>query len=390
MVKMRTASMSVDREHVLGVPSAAQARGFGALSGDALAEVKAMAAAVRDRHWGRAISYSRKVFIPLTTMCRNTCGYCTFVKHPGDPGANFMTPDEVLAVAMNGERLGCKEALFSLGERPERRYPEAREALAKLGYNSTVDYLVDACRLVLERTSLVPHVNAGTLTEEEVARLREVSGSMGMMLENVSRRLGKPGMAHHACPDKAPLLRLRTIEAAGRLGVPFTTGILIGIGETWEERVDSLVAINDIHRTHGNVQEVIVQNFRAKPGTAMAEWLEPSREDMQRTLAVARLLLDPSISLQAPPNLEESFEDYLDCGINDWGGVSPLTADHINPERAWPAVAELARRTEARGYRLVERLTVYPAYLGIEIAPLHAILAGMAGPDGLARDQFVS
>lgn len=370
--------------------TAAEAKALAGLSREDFAPVMRQAAAMRDRHWGRAISYSRKVFIPLTTMCRNTCGYCTFVKHPGDPGANFMTPDEVLAVAVGGERLGCKEALFSLGERPERRYPEARDALARLGYRSTVDYLVDACRLVLDNTGLVPHVNAGTLTEEEIARLREVSGSMGMMLENVSRRLSRPSMAHHACPDKAPLLRLRTIEAAGRLGVPFTTGILIGIGETWDERVDSLVAIDALHRRHGHVQEVIVQNFRAKPGTAMADWLEPSRDDMLRTLAMARLVLDPSISLQAPPNLEQAFEDYIDCGINDWGGISPLTADHINPERAWPAVAELARRGAARGYRLVERLTVYPAHLGVETAPLHATLSGMARADGLARDQFVS
>jgi FO synthase len=352
-------------------------------------ELRGVAAGLRDRHWGRAISYSRKIFIPLTTLCRNACGYCTFVKQPGEPGAGFMTPQEVLAVACEGERLGCKEALFSLGERPERRYGQARDALARLGHASTVDYLVAACRLVLDNTGLVPHVNAGTLTQDEIARLREVCGSMGMMLENVSRRLTRPGMAHHACPDKAPLLRLRTIEAAARLGVPFTTGILIGIGETWDERVESLIAINEIHRRHGHVQEVIVQNFRAKPGTAMAHWPEPSRQDMQRTLVMARLVLDPSISLQAPPNLEDTFEDYIDCGINDWGGVSPLTADHINPERAWPAVAELARRTQAKGFRLVERLTVYPAYLGVEAAPLHAVLAGMAGPDGLAREQVV-
>lgn len=383
--------MSIERAgEWLGLLATDEAKALSGLSVNDFAPFARRAAELRDRHWGRAISYSRKVFIPLTTMCRNTCGYCTFVKHPGDPGANYMTPDEVLAVASNGERLGCKEALFSLGERPERRYPEARDALARLGYTSTVDYLIDACRLVLENTSLVPHVNAGTLTEEETARLREVCGSMGMMLENVSRRLSRPGMAHHACPDKAPVLRLRSIEAAGRLGVPYTTGILIGIGETWDERVDSLVAINDLNRQYGHVQEVIVQNFRAKAGTAMAEWLEPSRDDMLRTLVMARLVLDPSISLQAPPNLEDTFEDYIDCGINDWGGVSPLTADHINPERAWPAVAELARRTGMRGYRLVERLTVYPAYLGIETAPLHAILTGMAGADGLARDQFVS
>ncbi len=355
----------------------------------ALDEMMKAAAARRDRHWGRRISYSRKVFLPLTTYCRNSCGYCTFVKQPGAPGAGYMTPEEVLAVAQNGARLGCKEALFSLGERPERRYPQAREALARLGYRTTVDYLIASCRLVLDHTPLIPHVNAGTLTADEIARLREVSGSMGMMLENASRRLMQPGMAHHACPDKVPLLRLRTLEAAGRLGVPFTTGILIGIGETWEERIDSLRRIDRIHRDHGSIQEVIVQNFRAKPGTAMAGRAEPAPEEMLRTLAAARLLLDPAVSLQAPPNLESAFERYLDAGINDWGGISPLTRDHINPERAWPAIAELARRTAARGLRLVERLTVYPAHLA-KVAPgVAGALNRLAGPDGLARQQFL-
>lgn len=352
-------------------------------------DLLAEASALRDRNWGKAISYSRKVFIPLTTMCRNTCGYCAFVKHPGDPGANFMTLEQVLDVATRGEALGCKEALFSLGERPELRYPEAREALAKLGYTTTIDYLVDACRLVLERTSLIPHVNAGALHEGEMARLREVSGSMGMMLETATKRLMKPGMPHHACPDKSPLLRLRTIETAGRLKVPFTTGILIGIGETWDERIEALEAINELHKRYGHVQEVIVQNFRAKPGTAMAEWIEPTRDDMLRTLAAARLVLHPSISLQAPPNLEEAFEGYIDAGINDWGGVSPLTADHINPERAWPALAELARRTASKGYQLVERLTVYPSHLGSVDAGVEPALARLARADGLAREQFV-
>jgi len=352
-------------------------------------EARHAATSLRDRHWGRSISYSRKVFIPLTTMCRNTCGYCTFVKHPGQPGANFMTPDEVLAVAHKGEALGCKEALFSLGERPERRYPEAREALARLGYETTVEYLIAMCRLVLDRTLLIPHINAGTLVEAEVARLKDVSGSMGMMLENASKRLMKPGMAHHACPDKAPILRLRTIEVAGRLGVPFTTGILIGIGETWVERIDSLVAINDIHLRHGNVQEVIVQNFRAKPATAMAHAPEPSREDMLRTLVAARLILDPTISLQAPPNLEGEFESYIGAGINDWGGVSPVTADHINPERAWPTLDALARRTMATGYRLVERLTVYPAHIGTAAGQVERALARHAGADGMAAEQRI-
>lgn len=232
-----------------------------------IAQLRAEAAARRDKAWGKTISYSRKVFIPLTTMCRNTCGYCAFVKHPGQAGSGYLTIDEVLDIAREGERLGCKEALFSLGERPERLYPQARETLRRLGHATTIDYVVEACRQVLAHTSLIPHVNAGTLTQAEIAELREVSGSMGMMLETVSKRLMKPGMAHHACPDKSPRLRLQTIEAAGRLGVPFTTGILIGIGETFEERVDSLIAINDLHRQHGHVQEVIVQNFRAKPDT---------------------------------------------------------------------------------------------------------------------------
>lgn len=348
------------------------------------------AASIRDAYWGDRVTYSRKVFVPLTNMCRNTCGYCKFVKNPSEIEARYLPLEEVLDLAIKGGRLGCKEALFSLGERPERRYPEARDALRRLGSDSTIDYLARACRLVIERTSLVPHINAGALSEQEILCLREVSGSMGMMLESVSRRLNKAGMAHHACPDKSPVIRLRTIETAARLGVPFTTGILIGIGETWQERVDSLEAINDLHRRFGNIQEVIVQNFRAKPGTAMAEWSEPSREEMLRTLAAARLILDPSISLQAPPNLEEAFEDYLGSGINDWGGVSPLTTDHINPERAWPAISELSRRTASQGYRLVERLTVYPKYLGSVAAGLSERIAKLADADGLAREQFVA
>lgn len=360
------------------------------ISGPTLDELRDAAANVRDRHWGTSISYSRKVFIPLTTMCRNTCGYCKFVKHPGQAGANYMTPEEVLEVARKGEALGCKEALFSLGERPERRYQEARDALARLGCETTIEYLVKACRLVLKHTSLVPHVNAGRLTLDEVKALKAVSGSMGMMLETASKRLMKPGMPHHACPDKAPILRLRTIEGAGQLGVPFTTGILIGIGETWEERVESLKAINDVHQRHGNVQEVIVQNFRAKPGTAMANWAEPPRDDMLRTIAAARLILDPSISLQAPPNLEDNFEAYIGSGINDWGGVSPLTVDHINPERAWPELAELSRRTAETGYRLVERLSVYPAHLGAIDGDVGAALMRLADADGMAQQQHVN
>lgn len=357
--------------------------------GHAFEKARAEAVRLRDRYWGNSISYSRKVFIPLTTMCRNSCGYCTFVRNPGQAGAKWLSPEEVLDVARRGEELGCKEALFSLGERPERQFAEARDFLASHGYETTIDYLEAMCALVLQHTSLIPHVNAGTLTEDEIARLREVSGSMGMMLETASKRLMKPGMAHHACPDKSPKLRLRTLEAAGQLGVPFTTGILIGIGETWEERIESLEGINAMQQRFGHIQEVIVQNFRAKPATAMADWAEPPRGEMLKTLVAARLILDPSISLQAPPNLEEQFEDYIDCGINDWGGVSPLTADHINPERAWPKLAELARRTATKGCRLTERLTVYPAYLADAPDILVGPLERLAGEDGLARNQVV-
>ncbi|MFG6178602.1 7,8-didemethyl-8-hydroxy-5-deazariboflavin synthase CofG [Halomonas sp. THAF12] len=351
------------------------------------------AAARRDAHWGRTLTYSRKVFVPLTTMCRDDCGYCTFVQKPGTPGARIMTPDEVMAVVREGERLGCKEVLFSLGEKPERRYPEAREALARLGHRSMTDYLVEMCDRVLRESELLPHVNAGTLEDNEIARLKPVSVSMGMMLENVSRRLLQRGQAHFACPDKVPVQRLRTLERAGRHGVPFTTGILIGIGETWAERVDSLLAINDLHRRYGHVQEVIIQNFRAKPGTAMAGHPEPSLDDMVRTLVLARLLLDPEISLQAPPNLEARFAAYLDAGINDWGGISPVTVDHINPERAWPQIDALRRSTERCGYGLAERLAVYPRYLRrperFLSAPLASRLAGIARTDGLALAQCV-
>ncbi len=355
--------------------------------------LRCAAAALRDRFWGRRATYSRKVFVPLTNMCRDRCGYCTFVQQPGTPNAWLMSPDEVMRTVRDGERLGCKEVLFSLGEKPELRYAEARAALARLGHTSLIDYLAEVCGRVLDETSLLPHVNAGTLDDDEIGQLKSVSVSMGMMLESASRRLLRPGQAHHACPDKVPAQRLRTLECAGRHGVPFTTGILIGIGETWAERVDSLLAINAIHGDYGHIQEVIVQNFRAKPGTAMAGHPEPSLDDMVRTLVLARLLLHPSISVQAPPNLQERFRDYLGAGINDWGGISPLTIDFINPERAWPQIAELRRATEACGFRLEERLAVYPRFLD---NPEHhfdqriaARLAELVRPDGLALEQCI-
>ena len=349
------------------------------------------AAAVRDRAWGKTITYSRKVFVPLTNMCRDTCGYCVFVKHPSSPEARIMTPDQVRKVVRAGERLGCKEVLFSLGEKPERRYPEARDGLSALGHISMTDYLRDMCALVIDETGLIPHVNAGTLSSDDIAMLKPVSGSMGMMLETVSRRLMQKGGAHHACPDKAPVQRLRTLERAGRARVPFTTGILIGIGETFEERITSLEAIRDIHLRFGHIQEVIVQNFQAKRGIAMADHPEPSLEDMMRTLAAARLILPEDISLQAPPNLSARHDAYIAAGINDWGGISPITIDHINPDHAWPTIGRLRATTVARGFSLKERLTVYPRFLepdaGFVDKNVSEKLADLARADGLALDQ---
>ena len=327
------------------------------------------AAEVRDRAFGPRITYSRKVFIPLTKLCRDNCGYCTFARGPRPGERAYLTPGEVLDIARAGAEAGCKEALFTLGDKPEKRYPEARRELAELGFASTVEYLVHVCRLVLEETGLLPHANPGVLGEEEVRALRRVAVSQGIMLEQASDRLLGPNLAHWASPDKVPEKRLKTIDAAGKLKVPFTTGLLIGIGETVEERVDTLLAIRDAHEHHGHVHECIVQNFRAKPGTRMALSPEPSENEMLATIALARLILPPDVTVQAPPNLAEddrgktpSYARYIDAGINDWGGVSPVTPDHVNPERPWPHLEELERATEAKGYLLLERLALHPAY----------------------------
>jgi FO synthase len=290
------------------------------------------AAAVRDRFKGRSVSYSRKVFIPLTHLCRDYCGYCTFRADPQAGVQPYMTPDEVLAVAGAGRRAGCKEALFSLGDQPERVFPEAKEFLKTLGFDRTLEYLAAMSELVLERTGLLPHSNPGLIGAEDLRCLRETNVSVGLMLESASPRLGRPGEAHWKAPDKVPSLRLRTIENAGQLSIAFTTGILIGIGETPEERVDALLAIRSAHEKYGHVQEVIVQPFRIKPGTRMALAPEPTNEDLQRTIAVARLILGGEMNIQSPPNLlSEDYPDLLKAGINDWGGISPVTKDFINP-----------------------------------------------------------
>ena len=327
-----------------------------------LSELMERASKKRDAYWGKMITYSKKVFVPLTNMCRDTCSYCTFVKHPDDPEAKIMSPDEVLRSARKGENSGCKELLFSLGEKPEKRYVKPKKALAALGYESMTDYLYDMCKLVIEKTSLLPHVNAGTLSEYELKKLKNVSASMGMMLETTSKRLNKKGGAHYACPDKVPIQRIRTLVAAGSLKVPFTTGILIGIGETFDERIEALLLLEKINNRYGHIQEVIIQNFQRKPNIAMAEHPEPSLNDMLQTIALARIILSPSISIQAPPNLEQEHIIYIDAGINDWGGISPVTKDFINPQHPWPNIDALATMVRNAGFELGERLTVYPKF----------------------------
>jgi 7,8-didemethyl-8-hydroxy-5-deazariboflavin synthase CofG subunit len=309
------------------------------------------------------VTYSRKVFLPLTNLCRDYCGYCTFRRDPGEPGAHTLTPEEILAVARAGEKLGCTEALFSLGDKPELLFPEMRDMLRHLGYKSTLHYLEAMCELVLRETTLLPHPNPGLLSAEWISRLAAVSPSMGLMLETTSSALLAPRAAHDNAPDKVPARRLRTIEEAGKQRVPFTTGLLIGIGETPEDRVDTLLAIRDLHDRYGHIQEVIVQNFRAKPTIPMAHVPEPTQNEMLRTVAVTRLLL-PNINIQAPPNLNAPYyEELLDAGINDWGGVSPLTPDYINPEKPWPHLEQLRLRTESKGQQLCQRLPVYPEFL---------------------------
>lgn len=345
------------------------------------------AAELRSRLKGHRITYSKKVFIPLTNLCRDYCGYCTFRKDPGQPGARTMLPDEVLAVAEAGARLGCKEALFSLGDRPEAIFPEMRESLDRLGHRTTLSYLAEMCERVLNETGLLPHSNPGLMGRKDLETLRRSNPSMGLMLESASDRLTLPGMAHDNAPDKPPSLRLKTIEEAGRLRIPFTTGILIGIGETLDERVDALFAIKELHERYGHIQEVIVQNFRAKPEIPMRDHPEPSQTDHARTIAVARLVLR-EINVQAPPNLSDDRYPFLiRAGINDWGGISPLTPDFINPEKPWPHIARLDERTADEGFELTERLSVYPEFVHREEFSgdgIRARVRSMANDEGYA------
>jgi len=348
------------------------------------------AAAVRDRFKGRSVSYSRKVFIPLTHLCRDYCGYCTFRADPRPGVQPYMTPDEVLAVAEAGRRAGCKEALFSLGDQPEQVFQEAKEFLKALGFDSTLEYLAAMCELVLQKSGLLPHSNPGLMGLDDLRRLRETNISVGLMLESASPRLLRFGGPHWKAPDKVPSLRLRTIENAGELSMAFTTGILIGIGETSEERVDALLAIRAAHERHGHIQEVIIQPFRAKPDIRMAQAPEPSNEDLQRTIAVTRLILGGEMNIQSPPNLlSEDYPDLLKAGINDWGGISPVTKDFINPEAAWPQISSLAARTASAGFVLRERLAIYPEFSARKEFVndrLEPHVRKLRGDDGYARD----
>jgi 7,8-didemethyl-8-hydroxy-5-deazariboflavin synthase CofG subunit len=353
-----------------------------------LSTLLSAASQARQRFKRGVITYSRKVFIPLTNLCRDYCGYCTFRRDPGQSGAHTMTPDQVLEVARAGEKMGCTEALFSLGDKPELAFPEMRESLHQLGYKSTLHYLEAMCELVLRETALLPHPNPGLLSAEWIARLARVSPSMGLMLETTNASLLAAGAAHDNAPDKDPAKRLRTIEEAGKQNVPFTTGLLIGIGETLEDRVDTLLAIRELHRRFGHIQEVIIQNFRAKPEIPMRDWPEPTQGEMLRTVAVARLLM-PEVNIQAPPNLSAPYYDeLLDAGIKDWGGISPLTPDFINPEKPWPHLEQLKLRTEAKGYALRQRLPVYPEFVPALLTTSGALsekIKAAIDSDGYAR-----
>jgi len=368
--------------------------------GAALDRLLTAAGRVRDaglREAGRpgVVTYSRKVFIPLTRLCRDRCHYCTFATVPGRLPAPYLSRDEVVAIARQGAAAGCKEALFTLGDRPEARWRVAREWLDAAGYESTIDYLRACAVAVLEETGLLPHLNPGVLSWQELQRLRPVAPSMGMMLETTAERLwSEPGGCHYGSPDKEPAVRLRVLADAGRVGVPFTTGILIGIGETLTERAESLFAIREVSRRYGHIQEVIIQNFRAKPDTAMRGMPDAELADLVATVAVARLVLGPQARIQAPPNLiDAEYAWLLRAGIDDWGGVSPVTPDHVNPERPWPVIEELARHTAAAGFTLRERLTIYPEYLRSPESWLDPRLTGhvaaLADPagSGLANEQ---
>jgi FO synthase len=348
-------------------------------------ELLSTASFLRDQGHGKTITYSKKVFVPITTMCRDTCTYCTFVKPPGN-GGEYLEPDDVLAIVRAGDELGCTEALLTLGDRPEDKWPQARSFLSDHGASTTLDYVVMMSELIRSETGLFPHANPGIMDRDAISALRRTNVSMGLMLENISDRLTEPGMPHHNCPDKVPAVRVETIREAGRQKVPFTTGILVGIGETNAEIVDSLFAMRDLQAEHGHLQEFIIQNFRAKADTRMRNSPEPDIPFFVRVVALARWILGAEANLQVPPNLTDDFGVYLEAGINDWGGVSPLTIDWVNPEAPWPQLDRLDAVTSDSGFTLRPRLPVYPEYLTQEWVDPHLFAAASAAAtdDGYA------
>ncbi len=353
----------------------------------------AAAGRIRDSTRPGAVTYSRKVFINLINLCRDTCTYCTYKKEPGEPMLSLLEPTQVLALAEAGKKYRCTEALFVTGERPEQKYGQARAWLSSLGHSSTVEYIREMSELVIEKTGLLPHTNAGSLTRKEMIILKDSNVSFGAMLETSSERLTGKGMPHEDAPSKNPKVRIKTLESAGELGIPMTTGLLVGIGETQEELVDSLFVIKKLHEKYGNIQEVIMQNFAPKPQTGMAQFPQPSSEYFLRAVAMTRIIM-PNMNVQVPPNLNpDIFGRYIDAGINDWGGISPVTIDHVNPEFPWPPIESVKKVTEGRGRRLRARLPVYPEFLKggfITSGRLLQQISLIADNSGLVRDDYIN
>jgi 7,8-didemethyl-8-hydroxy-5-deazariboflavin synthase CofG subunit len=347
---------------------------------------------IREIKKGSIVTYSRKVFIPLTNLCRDTCSYCTYKKEPSDPSATMMKPEQVLDLAEKGRKAKCTEALFMTGERPEQKYDEAKRWLKSMGYATTTEYIIHMSELVLKKTGLLPHTNPGNMTRDEMIQLKHVNPSLGMMLENVSERLCSHGMPHELAPSKHPRIRLKTLEMAGELKIPFTTGLLVGIGETSEELVDSLFAIKQLHEKYRHIQEIIIQNFSPKPDTPMGFFPTPAVNYMLRTIAIARIIM-PEMNIQVPPNLNpDHYSKYLNAGINDWGGISPVTIDHVNPEFPWPRIDDVKHASEKKGFKFRARLPVYPEYIQKEgflsdqiIEYVHAL----ADEKGLVREDYL-
>lgn len=354
-------------------------------------ELVTAACKVRDAARPGIVTYSRKVFINLVNLCRDTCSYCTYKKEPGEPMLSMLSPEQVLAIAEIGKKTRCTEALFVTGERPEQKYPEARDWLQSMGYHSSVDYICNIGEQVLQKTGLLPHTNAGSLTKGEMARLKDTNISMGVMLESSSPRLMGKGLAHEGAPSKNPKVRLKTLKSAGELKIPMTTGVLAGIGETPQEMVDSLFAIKELHENYGHIQEVILQNFEPKPETDMAGFPSTPKEYFLRSVALARLIM-PGMNIQVPPNLSPAiYGRYVDAGINDWGGISPVTIDHVNPEFPWPSISEVRQVTEQRGKKLRARLPVYPEFLkgGFISERLHDYVNLLSDGSGLVKEEYV-